>query len=176
MSCDQTRTQKKETVETKNGRSTTTIQVCSHTRRKPKQTSIGSKMQSTPNKNPKGLMDIASVKTINRMMTEEIMTFKENRIIKQSHVDLTLKWSQTWEKAIKQQKKKRKKALYIDEKKKIRCTKRVRKKRANFYRKYHDYSRKAKPISPLLNDPELSGDPNMEMDDYVEDFDVNQYL
>ena len=58
--------------------------------------------------------------------------------------------------------------------KKIQCTKRVRKKRANFYRKYHDFSATAKPISPHFYDPELNGDPNT--DDYVDAFDVNHYI
>ena len=120
------------------------------------------------------LMDVASVKVINQMMTEEIASYKENRIVKQSDIDLTVEWSKTWEKAMKQQKKKRKKALFVDEKKKIQCTKRVRKKRANFYRKYHDFSAKAKPISPHFYDPELNGDPNT--DDYVDAFDVNQFI
>ena len=58
--------------------------------------------------------------------------------------------------------------------KRIKCTKRVRSKRARFYKKYHDVSGKAKPISHQLYDPELKGDPNME--DYIDDFDVNQFI
>ena len=64
--------------------------------------------------------------------------------------------------------------MYVNEKKRIKCTKRVRSKRARFYKKYHDVSGKAKPISHHLYDPELTGDPNME--DYIDDFDVNQFI
>ena len=71
-------------------------------------------------------------------------------------------------------KEKKRKPLFVDEKKKIECLKQIKKKRASFYRKYHNISGKARPISRHLDDPELSGDPNMES--YIDDFDVNKYL
>ena len=123
---------------------------------------------------PKVLMDVASVKAINKIISEEMASYKANRVVKQSHVDLTLEWSKTWEKAMKQQRKKRKKPLSVKEKKKIQCSKRVRKKRANFYRKYHNVWGSADLITLHVDDPELNGDPNL--DNYVDDFDVNQYL
>ena len=130
---------------------------------------------SKPSKcQPKVLMDVASVKAINQIISEEMASYKENRVVKQSHVDLTLEWSKTWEKAMKQQKKKRKKPLTVKEKKKIQCSKRIRKKRANFYRKYHNVWGSADLITLHVDDPELNGDPNLE--NYVDDFDVNQYL
>ena len=122
----------------------------------------------------KVLMDVASVKAINQILSEEMKSFKKNRIVKQSHIDLTLQWSKTWEKAMKQEKKKRRKPLFVNKKKRIQCSKRIQKKRANFYRIYHNVSSTAKPISSHLHDSELNGDPNME--NYVEDFDVNEYL
>ena len=48
------------------------------------------------------------------------------------------------------------------------------KERANFYRIYHNVSSTAKPVSYHLHNSELNGDPNME--NYVEDFDINEYL
>ena len=133
---------------------------------------VSNKDQS--NGNGKVLMDVASVKAINQIISEEMASYKENRIIQQSHVDLTLEWSKTWEKAMKQETKKRKKPLTVKEKKKIQCSKRIKKKRANFYRKYHNICGSSGLISLHVDDPELNGDPNM--DNYVNDFNVNQYM
>ena len=135
---------------------------------------IGSDKQTSEVKSPKVLMDVALVKEINRMITEEIASFKQNCIINQSHIDLTLQWSKTWANAMMQQKKKRKRPMYVSEKKKIKCSKRVRNKRAKFYKKYHNVTGTTRPISYQLYDPELNGDPNSE--NYVDDFDVNQFL
>ena len=138
------------------------------------QSHTGQSKQVLEQKKPKVLMDVASVKEINQMITKEMASFKQNRIVNQSEIDLTLQWSKTWANAMKQQKKKRKRPMYVSKKKRIKCTKRVRSKRARFYKKYHDVSGKAKPISHQLYDPELTGDPNME--DYIDDFDVNQFI
>ena len=127
---------------------------------------------------PKVLMDVASVKAINQIMTKEIATFKENRKTNQSHNDLTLEWSKTWEKATKLQKKKRKKAITVEERKRRQCTKRIKRKRTRFYRNFHDYSGNRKPISDRQwKDPELRGDVMyQDEDEFINNFDVNQFL
>ena len=56
---------------------------------------------------PKVLMDVASLKAINKILSEEMSLFKENRIVHKSHLDLTLQRRKTWEKATKQKKEKK---------------------------------------------------------------------
>ena len=55
----------------------------------------------------KVLKDADSVKAINQILSKEMSLFKENWIVSKSHIDLTLQWRKTWEKATKQEKKKK---------------------------------------------------------------------
>ena len=72
------------------------------------QSHTGQSKQVLEQKKPKVLMDVASVKEINQMITKEMASFKQNCIVNQSEIDLTLQWSKTWANAMKQQKKKQK--------------------------------------------------------------------
>ena len=66
------------------------------------QSHTGQSKQVLEQKQPKVLMDVTSVKEINQMITKEMASFKQNHIVNQSEIDLTLQWSKTWANTMKQ--------------------------------------------------------------------------
>lgn len=117
----------------------------------------------------KTFMDVASMKEINQIFSEEMSLYKEKRVVTEEHKNLLAEWNKTWKKASNQQRK-NKKPNFVSKPSAAQKRyefERVQKKRARFQRIYlkASSSELRKLNLQLFGDPDLHGDP--ELRDYT---------
>jgi hypothetical protein len=95
------------------------VRVRSHTRKKP--SSANKSANSEKRKKPAThLIDVASHKEINRIISEDMKEIEENRCVDETRLSICTEWNSFWNRSVAQGTKRRKKPLTVEETKRRR--------------------------------------------------------